>query len=588
MVISRGRDGKLHIRDFTGKEIRKLGALFFNKGEFRQKTQTFVLPAKISTVNIIKKKFPDADIATNVVRDMEAAKLDFTWEPTQRETIAKIKRKKKPDTKGHVFKTKPWKHQERGFELVVSVPSMALLWDMRTGKTFTLANAIEYLKTKGKLKRVLVVCPKHIRTNWVEDVMKHTNLRSLILGTGTKEQVASIRLDNQYTVVQGPEVFNCAGKADIIITNHDAIRNPKMLLELINFGFDMIIVDESHYFKNPVAKRTQALLELRKGIKRRYILTGTIITREPADAWSQMNFLNQFIFKEKAKTFAAKYGIYYSHGGARIYKGPVKCMMKDLWRRIDEHSSKVKITDCHDMPKRLYTTIKVELSPEERRYHDDIIEELCTEIEGDVIETTILHKIRKAIQVTSGFVYNEEGEVVFIKNPAKLEPVFNAVSQITQRGYKLILWAYYHGTMKLLSQTLEDYGIGYSMISGLKKTMSMKAKHKELYKWRQDKSCNVLLANPSMIGIGIDLQEARYMMYYENDFRYDIRAQSEARNFGNRSKTLHGEKIVVIDAVARNSADYAVLEALRDRKDFLTFINAKKLRALAVSRRTGK
>lgn len=580
MVVTRGRDGKLHIRDFDGNEIRKLGALFFTKGEFRQRTQTFILPAKISTVNIIKKHFPDADIATSVLRDMESAKLDFTWAPTQREVIAKLKRKKKPDTKGHVFKTPPWAHQKRGFELVVSVPSIALLWDMRTGKTFTLANAIEYLKAKGKVKRVLVVCPKHIRTNWVEDVMKHTDLKSLILGTGTKEQVASIRLDNQYTVVDGAEVFNCAGKADILITNHDSIRNAQMLLELINFGFDMIIVDESHYFKNPTAKRTKALLELRKGIKRRYILTGTIITREPADAWSQMNFLNQFIFKEPSKTFASKYGVYYNHGGARIYKHPVRCMMKDLWRRIDEYSSKVKITDCHDMPKRLYTTIKVDLSPQERKWHDDIINELCAEIEGDVIESTILHKIRKAIQITSGFIYNEEKETIFLKNPAKLEPVFDAVSQIVQRGYKLILWAYYHGTMQLLSQTLKDYDIGFSKISGEGKPMDMKAKHKELYRWRNDENCNVLLANPSMIGIGIDLQEARYMMYYENDFRYDIRAQSEARNFGDRSKKLHGEKIVVIDAVARNSADYVVLEALRNRKDFLKFVTAKKLRAL--------
>ena len=90
----------------------------------------------------------------------------------------------------------------------------------------------------------------------------------------------------------------------------------------------------------------------------------------------------------------------------------------------------------------------------------------------------------------------------------------------------------------------------------------------------------MMLANPSMLSLGVDLSQAKYMIFFENRHRLDERDQAEARNYDAKAKKLHQGKIVVFDLLGRSSIDVPILQCLRERKNFLKFIKSKNLRKL--------
>jgi SNF2 family DNA or RNA helicase len=481
---------------------------------------------------------------------------------------------------GHEFKTVPWFHQIRGVKLLINVNCLALLWDMRTGKTFTVVNAIEFLKNHGQPYKTLVICPIHVKVNWVEDCQKHTNLKALIMGQGTKKQLVALRTADRYTVVDGPKIRKTYGEPDIFITNADAIRAVEFRDALRDAGFGIIVVDESHMFKNPGSKRTQALFRIKRTVARRYCLTGTMISRCPQDAWAQMKFLNEFVITESYDEFGDRYCIFRRDGQQKYFVRPRKRRSKELWHRVNAISDKVRIEDCHDMPKKAYDDILVEMSSEEKKHHYEVVKFLLTEIEGKKVNTTTLLKSRKLIQVTSGFAYTKDGEIVRLKKPSKIPVLKDCLEQVYRDDRKVVIWAYHHETMGMIKELLEEEDIGHSFVSGKSGRMTMARRHEEMWKFKNDSGIWVMLANPAMMGIGVDLTEASHCIYYENDFRLDYRVQSEARIYGDKSKERHGDRICIWDLIMRGSIDVHLRECLKGKKNYLDFMNAKKLRSL--------
>lgn len=922
MFVRKGERGDLIISKLTEKQYFKILHLF-DDARYHTRGKFFRLPATLNQFRKLCQHFPKSlEIDPQINKDIEAAKREYLHHKHNKDQIARDKRRYKTDKIKHKWKIPPWEHQKRGFYLIIKNPALGLLWDMRTGKTMTVANAVQWLKNNGEPHKTLVICPTHIKTNWVEDVQKHTDLKSLILGTGTKKQVVALRQNNQITVVDGPHVYNRPGEPDIYITNHDAIRGSALLEALIEFNFDIVVIDESHCFpagtlvdtiegpvpiehivpgdlvrnalgyrkvrhrfeqtayefveltledgrkitctqnhkflttcgwrkaqyimegehlvktdyaqevlredlrvvrgrirpdeepgeeqilqyelfreveeqpslvqekdgedqerssvaqesvqsfkedaqrqpinccqgkqkdegaqsdglrqnqtqdaqhavshgspakgtgrewsgadrsgadysdlgwgesqsssehtpctiadckelwpvqqheseqdagaggedsqplqdrrgvspgetssgnrwhkssltkrsgpqegkssrtvrvdrvevrqlrregkdkagcvadlvynleveghpsysvegllvhncfKNPKAKRTKAMLKLKKSIKRRYILTGTLVSRAPLDAYSQMKILNENIFTESFEEFGARYCIFRTHMGIKFFVRPKRSMMPELWRRINAYTDKVRIEDCHDMPKKLYTEVAVQLNAAERAAHNELRDELITYLDGDAVQATILTKAMKLIQTTSGFVYGEDGVVMRLPNPSKVEALKDILEQTVRQDRKIVIWAHYHETFRIISEVLDKEKIGYSMISGIDGRIKPEEKHKRIWRFKNEDSCPVIIANPSMIGIGEDLTVAMYAVYYENNYKLDLRAQSEARIYGDKSKQRHGDHVVIFDLIAINSIDRIVLSALKQRKDFLKFINAKKLKEL--------
>ncbi len=166
------------------------------------------------------------------------------------------------------------------------------------GKTAQAIRARELVKGG----RTLVVCPAGVRQVWPYQFR-------LWGRDGAR-------------VVKAETVFDLSawqrGKIDVLVCSFEQATN--WSADLAADFFDVLIVDESHYLKNPEAKRTRALVGA-NGIggvaaMANYVwcLTGTPIKNDPADLWvpmrlagaTDLNFtaFQKRYFKQRVGTFS--------------------------------------------------------------------------------------------------------------------------------------------------------------------------------------------------------------------------------------------------------------------------------------------
>jgi SNF2 family DNA or RNA helicase len=138
------------------------------------------------------------------------------------------------------------------------------------GKTAQAIRARELIRAQ----QTLVVCPAGVRQVW-------------------PHQVKLWGRDN-YRVVKADSVFDMVawqrGKIDMLVVSYE--QATMWARDLSGEFFDCMIIDESHYLKNPDAKRTKALVGDGSGAggiagmaSHVWCLTGTPIKNDPADLW---------------------------------------------------------------------------------------------------------------------------------------------------------------------------------------------------------------------------------------------------------------------------------------------------------------
>jgi len=86
-----------------------------------------------------------------------------------------------------------------------------------------------------------------------------------------------------------------------------------------------------------------------------------------------------------------------------------------------------------------------------------------------------------------------------------------------------------------------------------------------LENFRKDSKCRVIIGNPQSAGLGVNLVEADYSIYFSKNFSLEADLQSEARNHRGGSD-IH-DKITRIDLVAMDTIDVQVTEALRNKQN---------------------
>ncbi len=113
--------------------------------------------------------------------------------------------------------------------------------EMGLGKTFQAMATMAALKAAGK-HHFMVVCPASVLINWQRELTKHTQLAVTKIHGGDEEALLHWRENG-----------------DVAVTTFESISRFELPEK---FKFDMLVVDEAHYVKNPYAQRTVAMQKL--------------------------------------------------------------------------------------------------------------------------------------------------------------------------------------------------------------------------------------------------------------------------------------------------------------------------------------
>lgn len=138
------------------------------------------------------------------------------------------------------------------------------------GKTLTALAVIKWHELRNQ--RVLVLCPKKLRENWTEYL------------AGNNSELNPLRGDRlAYTVLSHTDLGRETGRVGDID------------LSRINWaGFDLVVIDESHAFRNAAGGRYQRLLDevIRAGTPTRVLmLSATPVNNDLADLKAQLDLI---------------------------------------------------------------------------------------------------------------------------------------------------------------------------------------------------------------------------------------------------------------------------------------------------------
>lgn len=154
--------------------------------------------------------------------------------------------------------------------------------DMGLGKTLQMLTLIGLWKQSGLLSKlpVLLVLPATLLANWQNECAKFTpDLKLTILHPST------MRKEEMEAFNEAPEQY--LFPFDLALITYGMLpRMPK----LAKLDFPAVIADEAQAIKNPAAKQSKAVRNLRG--KCRIVLTGTPVENRLSDLWSIFDFIN--------------------------------------------------------------------------------------------------------------------------------------------------------------------------------------------------------------------------------------------------------------------------------------------------------
>ena len=458
---------------------------------------------------------------------------------------------------------KPYKPQAKVIKETWDQEAWALLMEMRTGKTLVTLETARKLFEAGRINGLLVVAPKACYHVWHEELLEHFDADDVNFycwrGTDTltekKEREDALR----------PE----PGWLDVVVVNTEAliVKRARAYLERwLNNHTSLMAVDESTMIKNGMAKRTRCAWALGGLADYRRILTGSMTTQSPLDAFGQMSFLDRRILGNSFVAFRARYAKMRTirvSGGRQIDIVDGYQRVDELKSIIDESATRVKRRDIKELPPKVYETRFTDLSPEQSRAYDQMAELSIAELEGQLVTATIvLTKLNLLRQIVCGYLM-EPGTTNEIEMPC---PRYNAVVDYTEElGDKVVIFATYkHVVYRLINALEKRYGSGCAV------AWTGDTKHRqEAKKSFVSGPCRFFVATVQTGKFGLDLSEADDVIYFNNDYWLENRIQSEDRVI----KMNKSRPVLYTDFVTPSTVEDKVLDALMDKKDIADTIN---------------
>jgi SNF2 family DNA or RNA helicase len=210
-----------------------------------------------------------------------------------------------------------------------------------------------------------------------------------------------------------------------------------------------------------------------------------------------------------------------------------------------------------NLPEKVYTTITVDITPEQLEAMTKLREEAVLILGRNLVTIdNALGLLSKAQQIASGHILDDEKKVHRIPSN-KIQALIEIIDQIPLDA-KVIIWGYFREDMPLIQEALKGKLPVYEVSGGvLQDDRPIVVKQ-----FQSDPGRCVFLASPRVAGKSITLNEASYVIYYSNGYNLEHRLQSEDRNH----RIGQTSTVNYYDLVVRGTPDSKVVAALKGKK----------------------
>jgi|TARA_R110000823_G_scaffold24654_2_gene73180 SNF2 family DNA or RNA helicase len=462
------------------------------------------------------------------------------------------------------FETEPYDHQREIFEASWGARSHALFLEMGTGKSKIAIDTLGALYEAGAVNTALIVAPKGVYGNWVlKELPQHLPSRILTKIVQWQPNVTK-KFREALTELADPSHTDL----HILVMNVEALSTMKGSASAFKFlkmnPANMFILDESTSIKNRKALRTKNAVKAAGLSKYRRILTGSPITRNPMDLYSQCDFLSpQLLGFKSFFAYQARYAIVQRRAmGTRSFQEITGYQRLDeLHDKLGKFSSRVLKEDCLDLPEKIYTMRRVPLSKEQLSAYVQMKKLALARLEKGALSTTtsVLTQIMRLQEICCGHLKTDSGEIETLPSN-RMNELLATIDEMTG---KVIIWATWVYDIEKIVEKLKDT-YGKDCVEAFYGATPQENRQEIVERFQDsDSKLRFFVANPRTGGYGLTLTAATNVIYWNNSYDLETRIQSEDR----AHRIGQNHHVLYVDLVSPNTVDEKILKALKAKID---------------------
>ena len=470
------------------------------------------------------------------------------------------------------FKTKPYEHQLKALEMSWNRKTFAYFMEMGTGKTKVLIDNMAMLYDKGKIDGALIIAPKGVIGTWyTQELPAHLvdhieNVTVLWQANITKSQSRKLG-----------SLFKTGEELHILIMNIEAFSTQKGAQFAQKFMLShktLMVVDESTTIKNPKAKRTKNIIQLADRAQYRRILTGSPVTKNPLDLFTQCYFLDPYHLDHQSYySFRTRYAIMKT---AHIAGRSIQLVagfkhLAELSEKLKPFSYRVLKEDCLDLPDKIYMKRVISLTDEQQKVYKQMKEEALAILNEKTVTTVnTLTQLMRLQQITCGHFVADDGTTQEIKNN-RLKELMDILYEVEG---KAIIWVHWQKDVQIIKKALiKEYGPG-SVVDYYGLTpQDQRQKNRDAF--QNDSKVRYFVGTAQTGGYGITLTAANTVIYYSNGYDLEKRIQSEDR----AHRIGQHKPVTYVDILAEETVDEKIVKSLRKKINIASEVMGEELRS---------
>lgn len=386
-----------------------------------------------------------------------------------------------------------------------------------------------------QLPASLIILPASLIHNWVNEFSRFAPWLRIYIHTGVNR-------------IAGPGIFN---RYDIILTTYGTMRNDIEMLSAYRFSY--IILDESQTIKNPVAKATQAVFNLRSDY--RMVLTGTPIQNSLSDIWSQFNFLNPDMLGSHHH-FMQHYALPLS----KNQDDPVGEKLKNLINPFILRRTKEDVAP--ELPALTETSVYCEMTEAQQSIYESekskVRNLILSNFESEGVTNTSVVVLRALTILRQLANHPRMIDTASEAESGKFKEVTESIGTVIAENHRVLIFSSFVKHLSLLEEYCNENELKYALLTG-----STTRREKVINSFKNNSDVKLFLISLKAGGVGLNLTEADYVFIL--DPWWNPAAEMQALNRAHRIG--QDKKVFVYRFITKETVEEKIIKLQQKKKD---------------------
>ena len=387
--------------------------------------------------------------------------------------------------------------------------------DMGLGKTLQVIATLLKLKEEGflKKKKVLVVVPTTLLTNWQKEITKFAPQLIAHIYHGPARKIP----DNDF---------------DLLITTYGIARGDEK--KLSKYKWHTLVIDEAQNIKNPGTAQTKAIKKIKSDV--RIAMSGTPVENRLSEYWSIMDFTNKgYLNSQKSFQREYAYPIEVEQDQQQLDRFR-KATAPFIMRRL-----KTDKTIISDLPEKVSTEEYCTLAKEQAALYQSVVNEMMKKVEGKegIERQGMVFKLIMALKQVCNHPahYLKKGDT----NPdlsGKASRLIELLTQIYDNNEKVLIFTQFREMGELLQTFIKSQFHTEAIF--LHGGCSRKQRDGMVDRFQQDPAIKTMILSLKAGGTGLNLTAASRVVHYDLWWNPAVEAQATDRAYriGQKNKVF--------------------------------------------------